>query len=152
MVVALDTKQYRLETALALGADVAINVTTEDAVQRVRDLTDGYGCDVYIEASGNPAGVLQGLQAVRKLGTFVEFSVFNEPATINWTLVGDMKELNVHGSHLGPFCYPKTIAAIADGRLNVKPLLAGAYPLTSFHEAMEASLSGGVLKNFVLPV
>jgi threonine dehydrogenase-like Zn-dependent dehydrogenase len=152
MVIALDAKPYRLELAMQLGADVAIDVTQEDAVQRVRDLTEGYGCDVYIEASGQPAGVQQGLQMIRKLGTFVEFSVFNQPTTVDWTQIGDQKELNIHGSHLGPFCYPKTIAAIADGRLNVKPLLADAYPLASFHEAMHASLSGGVLKNLVLPV
>ena len=42
--------------------------------------------------------------------------------------------------------------ALADGTLNVKPLLAKAFPLTQFDEAMEASLSGSVLKNFVIPV
>jgi threonine dehydrogenase-like Zn-dependent dehydrogenase len=151
-LVALDTKPYRLELARQFGADVVIDVTQEDAVQKVRDLTEGYGCDVYIEASGNPAGVIQGLEMIRKLGTFVEFSVFNEPVTVNWTIIGDTKELNIHGSHLGPYCYPKTIAAIADGRLDVKPLIAEAYPLTSFHEAMESSLSGGVLKNILVPV
>jgi threonine dehydrogenase-like Zn-dependent dehydrogenase len=151
-VIALDTRQYRLDLAKQMGADVAINVTAEDAVPRVRDLTDGYGCDVYIEASGNPASIMQGLQMIRKLGTFVEFSVFNEPATINWTIIGDTKELNIHGSHLGPYCYPKTIAAIADGSLDVKPLIAEAYPLTSFDEAMAAALSGGVMKNIIVPV
>ena len=151
-LVALDAKDYRLDLAKRFGADVTIDVTQEDAVQTVRDLTDGYGCDVYIEASGNPAGVTQGLQMIRKLGTFVEFSVFNEPATVNWTIIGDTKELNIHGSHLGPFCYPKTIQSLADGRLDVKPLLADAYPLTDFDRAMEASLSGGVLKNLVVPV
>ncbi|MCC6793123.1 MAG: alcohol dehydrogenase catalytic domain-containing protein [Thermomicrobiales bacterium] len=152
MVIALDSKPYRLDLAMQLGADLAIDVTQEDAVQRVRDLTEGYGCDVYIEVSGPPAGVIQGLQMIRKLGTFVEFSVFNQQTTVDWTLIGDTKELNIHGSHLGPFCYPKTIAAIADGRLNVKPLLADSYPLASFSEAMQASLSGGVLKNLVMPV
>jgi L-iditol 2-dehydrogenase len=150
-VIALDTKPYRLDLARQLGAAVAIDVSRDDAVQRVRDLTDGYGCDVYIEASGNPASIQQGLDMVRKLGTFVEFSVFNEPATINWTIIGDTKELNIHGSHLGPFCYPKTIEAIADGRLNVKPLLADAFALTDFPAAMDASLSGGVLKNLIVP-
>ena len=151
-LVALDAKDYRLDIASQMGADVSINVTEEDAVQRVKDLTDGYGCDVFIEATGNPAAVPLGLQMIRKLGTFVEFSVFNEPVTVNWTIIGDTKELNIHGSHLGPYCYPKTIAAIADGRLDVKPLIAEAYPLTSFHEAMESSLSGGVLKNILVPV
>mgnify|MGYP006170155189 CR=1 FL=1 len=70
--------------------------------------------ECVIEATGHPSGVTQGLQMIRKLGTFVEFSVFNEPVTVNWTIIGDTKELNIHGSHLGPYCYPKTIAAIAD--------------------------------------
>jgi L-iditol 2-dehydrogenase len=59
-LVALDAKTYRLELARAFGVDVAIDVTREDAVARVKELTEGYGCDVYIEASGNPAGVTQG--------------------------------------------------------------------------------------------
>ena len=151
-LIALDTKDYRLDLAREFGADVAINVAENDAVQRVKDLTEGYGCDVFIEASGNPAGVIQGLQMIRKLGTFVEFSVFNEPATVNWTVIGDTKELTIHGSHLGPYCYPKTIEAIASGALNVKSLLADTYPVTDFARAMNASLSGGVLKNLVVPV
>lgn len=151
-LIALDTKPYRLELARRLGADVAIDVAAEDAVAQVLELTDGYGCDVYIEATGHPSGVTQGLRMIRKLGTFVEFSVFNEPVTVNWTIIGDTKELNIHGSHLGPYCYPKTIEAIASGALNVKPLLADAYPVTDFAKAMDASLSGGVLKNLVVPV
>jgi threonine dehydrogenase-like Zn-dependent dehydrogenase len=151
-LIALDTKPYRLELARQLGADVAIDVTQEDAIQRVRDLTDGYGCDVYIEASGNPAAVMQGLEMIRKLGTFVEFSVFNEPSTVNWTIIGDTKELNVHGTHLGPGGYAPSIQALADGSVRVAPLLAGSYPLTRFDEAMQAALSGDVLKTIVTPV
>jgi erythritol/L-threitol dehydrogenase len=151
-LIALDTKPYRLELASRLGADVTIDVTQEDAVQKVRDLTEGYGCDVYIEASGNPAGVNQGLEMIRKLGTFVEFSVFNEPSTVNWTIIGDSKELNIHGTHLGPGGYEPSIRALADGSVTVAPLLAGSYPLTRFDEAMQAALSGDVLKTIVTPV
>jgi L-iditol 2-dehydrogenase len=150
-LIALDTRDYRLDLARQFGADVAIDVTREDAVQEVRDLTEGYGCDVYVEASGNPAGVGQGLQMIRKLGTFVEFSVFNEPATVNWTVVGDTKELNIHGSHLGPYCYPKAVKALAAGTIDVTPLLADTYPITDFDRAMQAALSGGVLKNLAVP-
>ncbi len=151
-LVALDTKPYRLDLARQFGADETINVLEEDAVQRVLGMTDDYGCDVYIEASGNPAGVAQGLAMIRKLGTFVEFSVFNEPATVNWTVIGDTKELNIHGSHLGPYCYPKVIDALVTGQVDVKPLLASSFQLTDFDRAMEASLSGDVLKNLVVPV
>jgi threonine dehydrogenase-like Zn-dependent dehydrogenase len=150
-LIALDTKPYRLELARQLGADEAIDVSQGDAVQRVLDLTDGYGCDVYIEATGHPSGVSQGLQMIRKLGTFVEFSVFNEPATVNWTVIGDSKELNIHGSHLGPGGYAPSIRALADGSVTVKPLLAESFPLSQFDRAMEAALSGDVLKTLVVP-
>lgn len=150
-LIALDTKPYRLELARQLGADVAINVMEEDAVQQVRDMTDGYGCDVYIEATGHPSGVTQGLQTIRKLGTFVEFSVFNEPATVNWTVIGDTKELNIHGSHLGPGGYAPSIEALANGTVNVEPLLADSVPLSQFDRAMELALSGDVLKTLVVP-
>jgi threonine dehydrogenase-like Zn-dependent dehydrogenase len=151
-LIALDTKPYRLVLAKQLGADVVIDVSTEDPIQQVRDLTEGYGCDVYIEASGNAAAVNSGLQMIRKLGTFVEFSVLNEPSSVNWTIIGDTKELNIHGSHLGPFCYPKVIDALKSGAVDVTPLLADAYPLTEFDEAMQVALSGGVLKNLIVPV
>ena len=97
--------------------------------RKCRELTDGYGCDVYIEATGHPAAVEQGCNMIRKLGTFVEFSVMREPVTVDWTIIGDSKELNVHGSHLGPYCYPVAIRMIeqgpsADGRDRHPPVAA----------------------------
>jgi threonine dehydrogenase-like Zn-dependent dehydrogenase len=88
---------------------------------------------------------------IRKLGTFVEFSVFNEPATVNWTVIGDTKELNIHGSHLGPGGYAPSIAALASGAVDVAPLLADAVPLAEFDRAMALALTGDVLKTLVVP-
>ena len=82
---------------------------------------------------------------IRKLGTFVEFSVFNEPATINWTIIGDTKELNIHGSHLGPNCYPQTIAALADGSLECETTARQIVAHWQFEQAMNAALSGAAL-------
>jgi erythritol/L-threitol dehydrogenase len=150
-LIALDTKNYRLELARKLGADFAINPLEEDAVARVKSLTEGYGCDVYIEITGSAKAPQQGLAMIRRLGTLVAFSVLNEPATIDWNLVGDQKELNVHGSHLGPYCYPKTIRALADGSIDVKSLISATFPLAEFGAAMEAARSGDNLKTMVIP-
>ena len=51
----------RLALAKRFGADVVINPKQEDALAIVRGLTEGYGCDVYIEANwprGLPEGVI----------------------------------------------------------------------------------------------
>ena len=78
--------------------------------------------DVYIEATGHPKAVEQGLHMIRKAGTFVEFSVMREPVTVDWTIIGDTKELNIHGSHLGPYAYPLAIDYIHRGLIK-----GGAY-------------------------
>ena len=44
-------------------------------------MTDGYGADVYIEGTGHPSAVGQGLNILRKLGTYVEYSVFGSDVT-----------------------------------------------------------------------
>ena len=100
-VIALDMKPKRLELARRLGADLAIDIREGDAIERVMDLTDGYGCDVYIEATGAAPAVNQGLQMLRRLGTFVEFSVHAQPATVDWSTIGDVKS-NIHGSPGAP--------------------------------------------------
>lgn len=150
-LIALDAKDYRLDLARRLGAGVTINPLQEDAVARVKALTEGYGCDVYIEASGNARGPQQGLEMIRRLGTLVAFSVLNEPAVVDWNLVGDQKELNIHGSHLGPYCYPAAIASIADGFVDVASLISATYPLDEFPAAMEAARGGDNLKTLLLP-
>ena len=111
-LVVIDLIDERLELAREYGADVTINPARDDAREIVRSLTDGYGCDVYIETTGAPVGVSQP-DLIRKLGRFVEFSVFGEDATVDWSIIGDRKELDVRGAHLGPYCYPIAIDLLA---------------------------------------
>jgi len=151
-LIALDTKNYRLDLAKQLGADIGVNPLEEDAPARVLSLTEGYGCDVYIEASGNARAPQQGLDMIRRLGTMVAFSVLNEPATIDWNMVGDQRELNIHGSHLGPYCYPRAIKAIADGSIDVKSLITAEFPLAEFAAAMETARGGDNLKTLLIPL
>src|SRR5439155_4507322 len=51
-VVAIDIDTERLATASALGADEAVDATGHDLATLLRELSDGVGFDVVIEASG----------------------------------------------------------------------------------------------------
>ena len=142
MLVAVDLVPGRLEVAGKLGADIAVNPAEEDAVQKVLDLTEGYGCDVYLEATGHPQAVEQGLHMIRKAGTFVEFSVMREPVTADWTIIGDTKELNIHGSHLGPHAYPLAIDYIHRGLIDVGLIVTHQLPLKDYLEGFEMVRTG----------
>jgi erythritol/L-threitol dehydrogenase len=142
VLVVVDLNNHRLELAQACGADVVMNPNRMDVVDEVLKLTGGYGCDVYIEATGHPAAVEQGLRMIRKLGTFVEFSVMREPVTVDWTVIGDTKELNIHGSHLGPYCYPIAIRMLENNLLPMDRIVTHQLPLASFHDGMAMVASG----------
>jgi threonine dehydrogenase-like Zn-dependent dehydrogenase len=142
LLISLDLNDQRLEVARACGADVGLNPGKVDVVQEVHKLTDGYGCDVYIEATGHPAAVTQGLHMIRKLGTFVEFSLMREPVTADWTIIGDSKELNIHGAHLSPYCYPIAIDMLQKGLLPMDTIVTHQMPLTSFQEGINLAKAG----------
>jgi erythritol/L-threitol dehydrogenase len=105
-------------------------------------LTDGYGCDVYIESTGHPASVGQGLAMIRKLGRFVEFSVFNQAASVDWSIIGDRKELDIYGAHLGPYTYPIAIEFLDKGLINMEGVVTHVLPLEQFESALEMVHAG----------
>ena len=133
----LDVNEKRLKTALNLGADIAMNPTKEDVVKKVLELTDGYGCDVYIEASGNPVGVVQGLNMIRKMGRFVEFSVFSKPTSVDWSIIGEKKELDVLGAHISPYTYPIAIDLLGRKLVKVEGIVTQKFKLKDFKDAFQ---------------
>jgi erythritol/L-threitol dehydrogenase len=150
-LIVLDTNKKRLETALKLGADLALNPLEQDVVQYVKDLTDGYGCDVYIEATGSPIGVTQGLSMVRKLGRFVEFSVFGSEVTTDWSVIGDKKELDVRGSHLGPYTYPIAIDLFERKLVTAEGIITHKFKIDEFEEAINMAQTPDAIKVQLIP-
>jgi threonine dehydrogenase-like Zn-dependent dehydrogenase len=142
LLIALDVNLKRLKVAQACGADLVMNPREQDVAAEILKLTEGYGCDVYIEATGRPEGVQQGLDLLCKRGTFVEFSVMGEPATIDWSIIGDHKELNIHGSSLSPYTYPVAIDMIAKKRLPLDQIITHELPLSDFQQAIDLVASG----------
>ena len=136
-LIVLDMLDNRLEKAKEFGADIVWNPSKIDVVAEIMKLTDGYGCDTYIEATGHPSSVTQGMQMIRKLGRFVEFSVFGAPATLDWSIIGDRKELDVLGSHLSPYCFPYVIENIASDQLPTEGVVSSLFSLKEWEKAFD---------------
>jgi erythritol/L-threitol dehydrogenase len=141
-LVVMDTKPERLELAKKFGADLVLNPINDDVVKIVKEMTNGYGCDIFIEATGHPNAVVQGLQMIRKLGRFVEFSVFSHDVTVDWSIISDRKQLDILGVHLAPYCYPFVIDAIGDGRLPTEGVVTHRLPLEEYEKGIEMMKKG----------
>ena len=139
LLIALDMQDNRLEKAKEFGADLVFNPGKCDLNAQIMALTENYGCDIYIEATGNPASVIQGLSIIRKLGTFVEFSVFGKKTTVDWSIIGDRKELDVLGAHLSPYAYPFVIENIVKGNLKTNGVVSKTFQLEDWQEAFDCA-------------
>lgn len=136
-LIVLDMIDNRLEKAKEFGADIVMNPGQEDVVKKILDMTEGYGCDIYIEATGHPSSVIQGLNMIRKMGRFVEFSVFGDATTVDWSIIGDAKELDILGSHLSPYCYPFVIENIRNGNLKTDGVVSKTFPIEEWETAFD---------------
>ncbi|MEG0382521.1 MAG: alcohol dehydrogenase catalytic domain-containing protein [Christensenella sp.] len=138
-LVVLDLSEDRLAKAKEFGADIVMNPAKENVIQKVLDMTEGYGCDVYIEATGNPKSVEQGLRMIRKRGRFVEFSVFSGETTVDWSIIGDEKELDIFGAHLSPYSFDFVSEKIASGELKTNGIVSKTFPIENWEEAFDCA-------------
>eukprot|EP00667_Euglena_gracilis_P014073 EG_transcript_14571 len=136
-LIAIDLHDWKLQLAKESGADVLLNAKDPDLIAKVKELSGGYGCDVYIEATGHPASVVQGLEMIRSKGTFVEYSVFGEKTTCDWTIISDAKELDVKGGHLSPGTFPTALRLLAEKRLPMDKIITHRLPLEEFEKGIE---------------
>lgn len=141
--VLIDIVDERLDFARKLGADETINSRTEDAVEKVRKLTDGYGADVAIEAIGLPATWEQAIRLVRKGGTVLEFG--GSPPGTEIKLDAEMVhygELTVLGAfHATPLHFRQALDLIASRTIDVQPLVTKKMNLDEIRQAFDLLLT-----------
>ena len=86
-------------------------------------------------------------QGGRKLGTFVEFSVFGKETTVDWSIIGDRKELDIRGAHLSPYAYPFVIENMMNGNLKTEGVITTILPIEEWEKGFDlASGREGDLK------
>lgn len=139
LIIGIDVKEFRLEMGRKYGADYVLNPVKVDVAEEIKKLTNGYGCDVYIEASGNPQSVTQGLSALKNYGRYVQMGVFAEEVRADWNTIGDGKELNIRGSHLSAGTFHSVIGGIESGLIRTDGLISHVFPLEKWETAFAAA-------------
>jgi L-iditol 2-dehydrogenase len=84
-IIAIDRSAFRLQMALEMGADVALNLVETDPRQRleaVRELTGGRGADVVVECAGVPEALPEGLELLRPGGFYIESGNFSDMGSV----------------------------------------------------------------------
>ncbi len=127
-IIALEMSSARKKKALEVGANVVIDPKECDAIAEVKALTGGYGADVSFECIGNKATAKLAIDVIRKAGKCVMVGIFEEPSAFNFfEIVSTEKEIIGSLAYNGEFA--DVIRFIADGRIDVQPLITGRISL-----------------------
>lgn len=125
----------RSEASRSLAAALGFATAAADAAR----LSLVRRFDVAVDATGDPAGFAAASALVRPRGILVVKSTFHGETPVSFSpLVVD--EITIIGSRCGPF--DRAIELLGDGRVDVRPLVAGIYPLERFAEAFERAKRG----------
>jgi alcohol dehydrogenase len=135
-IVAIDLAPARLEKALEFGADVTIDNSTEDAVERMMALTGGLGADVVIEAVGVPETFELCTELVRPAGRVANVGVHGHPATLHLEKLWP-RDLTITTGLVDTFSTPRLLDLIAAGRLDATPLATHRFGLDETMEAYD---------------
>ena len=153
-VVVIDLVDERLSVAKELGADETINAGKENAVEKVQQLTGGYGADIVIEAIGSPVTWEQALRLARKGGTVLEFGGCPPGTEIKLnTEMLHYGELTVLGAfHTTPLHFRKALNLISSRTVDVRPLVTKRMRLEDIKQAFEIlSTSKNEIKIAIAP-
>lgn len=101
-VIAVDLSAEKLAVAHALGASETINASLEDVLVRVRELTNGDGPEVVVEAVGADVTFRQAIDLVASCGRVVYVGYAKNPIAYD-TKYFLLKEMDIRGSRGSDF-------------------------------------------------
>ncbi len=148
-----DINMKRLSMSKSLGADNIYNVNEDNVFKKIKDDTKGLGVDVAIVATGNPKGIIQALNTVRKGGTICLFGVpvigsildydfsdiFNSEISIISSYGATDRETN------------NALEIIKSHKIDVRSLITNRIKLEEFENAVKLFKSEEVLKIIITP-
>jgi len=149
-IIAVDTDPSRLKMSQRFGA-TAVVLAEGDPLEEIRDVTDGRGVDVAIEALGTQESFENALRALRPGGRLSSVGVYSG----NLTLPLDALRAGLGDQTIVTTLCPggkermqRLMRLVQAHRIDLTPLLTRFYPLSEIKEAYKLfeSHEPGVLK------
>lgn len=146
-MVGLERHKHRLMIAKQYGCETIIDDAADWAKQR-----DGLGVDCVIDAAGTSSTLKTAIDLVRPNGKITKVGWGPQPLGFSIdSLI--QKNITLQGSfsHNWPV-WERVIALLANGQLDVRPVIGGVWPITEWQVAFEKMHNGEVVKSVLKPV
>ncbi len=133
-VIISDVQQPKLDLAATLGPVTPVNVANADLAEAVLEATGGWGADIVFEASGNTQAAAGVFDLICPGGCVVLIGM--PEGTIPYDVVAaQIKEARVEHIFRYAHVYPRALALMGSGKIDVKPLITDTF---RFKESVKA--------------
>jgi 2-desacetyl-2-hydroxyethyl bacteriochlorophyllide A dehydrogenase len=137
-VIAVSRTKWKLDMAVQMGAQHALDIGAEKAVDEVLRLTDGAGADIVIDTAGGAATLMASIEMLRPGGRLAPYAVSHECCAQFTTFPLYFKEISIIGSRaLNPADMAPSIELVAGGKIDVAGFVTATYPLARAAEAFD---------------
>jgi L-iditol 2-dehydrogenase len=127
-VLVADIDQSRLLRAEKIGADATLLLSGADLVKEIHRQTGGRGVDLVLEAVGREETISASIASVRKGGTVTLIGNISPEVKIPLQVVVS-RQIRLQGSCASSGEYPQAMELMAQGKIQVKPLITAVAPL-----------------------
>lgn len=140
-IIAVDLNDFRLERALELGADLALNPNHSDIIAATHELTAGRGADLAFEVVGASATVQSAINVLRKGGWLA--MVGNLAPNVELPLQKVVtRQLTLAGSAASCGQYPACLNMIGRGAIRLDEIISVIAPLSDGPEWFKRLYAG----------
>ena len=136
-IIAIDLADSRLEAAKLFGADVTINNSHVDPLAAVRELTEGLGADVAIEAVGTPATFELAASLIRPGGHIANIGVHGKPVTLHLEDLW-IKDVTITTGLVDGYSTPTLLRLLAKGQVDTARFATHRFSLADIEKAYDA--------------
>ncbi len=134
-VIITDIIQQKLDIAARSGM-IPINIAEQSVTNIVNEITDGWGVDVIFEASGSESAILRIFEPLCPNGRVVFIGMPVQPVPVD-IVAAQAKEANIQTVFRYAHVYPRALALMESGKINVKPLITDKFKFKDGVKAFE---------------
>jgi D-xylulose reductase len=138
-VIVSDVVQPKLDLAATLGSVTPVNVSKENLTEVVKNLTDGWGADIVFECSGNEKAAAGVFEPLCPGGKVIFVGIPGKPIPYDVS-AAQIKEARIEHVFRYAHVYPRAIALMGSGQLNVKPLITDTFTFKDSKQAFDYAL------------
>jgi len=142
-IIAVGKYEERIKILKQMGAHKTLSIKTDNIIDRVLEMTQGYGVDSVLEMTGQQDAIDWGLRLVKKGGIFTAFGIPSKKVMIDLSggvVFKGSRIIGINGRVMFNTWF-QTATVLGNGLVDPRPVITHKFPLKEFETGMAATSS-----------